>query len=163
MSAPLEHPGPLDEVDAEILAETRRIYARMDPVPAWLPERVKYAMSVRMLEAEVAELTQMPMAAARSETGERIDSISFSGSRVSLMVNLSAESDGVRVDCWVTLGGAMVEMRFTSEGAGAPRAQVCDEHGRCAFSALPSGPVHFVVWADADKSMPPIITPTINL
>lgn len=168
MTTSTEATGPLDHHDEQILAEIREITSRVDPVPAALTERVKYAMTVRMLEAEVAELTQMPMAAVRSEVGEKVDSISFSGSRLSLMVSLTVESDGVRVDCWVTHGGALVEVHVNGDRAGgtpseAERGQVCDEHGRCVFRGLPPGPAHFIVWPDKDKLAQPIITPTITL
>lgn len=163
--------GALDAGDEHVLSEIREIASRIDPVPAQLPEHIKYVMTVRMLEAEVAELTKMPMAVARSEAGERVDSISFSGSSLSLMVTMSSDADGVRVDCWVTNGGALVEVRFSSsgeesEGESAPegkREEICDEHGRCAFTGLPPGMAHFIVWPDANRLTPPIITPTINL
>ncbi|MGB3186271.1 MAG: hypothetical protein WBG76_12865 [Ornithinimicrobium sp.] len=167
MTTPIEASGHLDADDARILAEIREISSRVDPVPASLTERVKYAMTVRMLEAEVAELIRMPMAVARSEVGERVDSISFTGSRLSLMVSLTTEADGVRVDCWVTHGGALVEVHrnggSNDAGQAMEQGQVCDEHGRCVFTELPPGPVHFIVWPDQDKLAQPIITPTINL
>ncbi len=166
MTTPIEASGHLDAHDARILAEIREISSRVDPVPASLTERVKYAMTVRMLEAEVAELIRMPMAVARSEVGEKVDSISFTGSRLSLMVTLTTEDDGVRVDCWVTHGGALVEVHVNSregDGASPDAGEVCDEHGRCVFTGLPSGPAHFIVWPDKDKLVQPIITPTIDL
>lgn len=166
MTTPIEASGYLDADDARILAEIREISSRLDPVPASLTERVKYAMTVRMLEAEVAELIRMPMAVARSEVGEKVDSISFTGTRLSLMVTLTTEADGVRVDCWVTHGGALVEIHVNGRegGAASPDAgEVCDEHGRCVFTGLPPGPAHFIVWPDKDKLEQPIITPTIDL
>ncbi|CAN5492472.1 hypothetical protein BH23ACT6_BH23ACT6_25240 [soil metagenome] len=171
MTTSIDEFGALDDQDGRILAEIREVASRVDPVPALLPDRVKYAMTVRLLEAEVAELTAMPMAAVRSESGERVDSISFSGSNVSLMVTIASDADGVRVDCWVTSGGALVEVRFSGRdeevGSDTPadgkREEVCDEHGRCAFTGLPSGLAHFIVWPDADKLTQPIITPTITL
>ena len=163
MSLPLSEPGPLDAADARILTELREVYGRMDPVPASLPERLKYAMTVQMLEAEVAELTAMPMATVRSNSVEQIDTISFSGSSMSLMVSLVTESTGVRVDGWASQGGAVVEIRFTVDGEAQERAVVCDEHGRCVFEELPSGPAHFIIWSDESKSSTPIITPTITL
>lgn len=163
MSLPLSQLGPLDEEDGQILAELREVYGRMDPVPASLPERLKYAMTVRMLEAEVAELTAMPMATVRSSSAEQTDTISFSGSSMSLMVSLVTDAGVVRVDCWASQGGAVVEVRFSADGEPQERVVVCDEHGRCAFVDLPSGPAHFIMWSDESKSSTPIITPTINL
>ncbi|MGB3761894.1 MAG: hypothetical protein WA966_01640 [Ornithinimicrobium sp.] len=163
MSLPLSEPGPLDATDVQILAELREVYARIDPVPASLPERLKYAMTVQMLEAEVAELTAMPMATVRSSSAEQIDTISFSGSSMSLMVSLVTDSAGVRVDGWASQGGAVVEIRFTDDGEPQERVVVCDEHGRCVFEDLPPGPAHFIIWSDESKASTPIITPTITL
>lgn len=163
MSVSLSESGPLDDHDVQVLTDLREVYARLDPVPAALPERTKYAMTVRMLEAEVAELTALPMAEVRSASVERVDTISFTGSTMSLMVSLLTESDGVRVDCWASQGGAVVEVRVNRDDEQTERSQVCDEQGRCSFSDLPSGPAHFIVWANQEKASSPIITPTIDL
>lgn len=156
-------PEPLDAQDSAILVDLREVHTHLDPVPLSLPERVKYAMTVHMLEAEVAELTATPMALVRSEVGERVDNISFSGSSMSLMVSLSTEATGVRVDCWVTVPGALVEVHATGNGSDDERSAVTDEQGRCDFTDLPAGPAHFIVWADAERTSRPIITPTVTL
>ncbi len=156
-------PGPLDADDSTILTDLREVYSQVDPVPLTFPERVKYAMTVRMLEAEMAELTAMPMALVRSDVGERVDNISFSGSSMSLMVSLSTEPTGVRVDCWVTVPGAIVEVHAIGLGADDERSAVADAQGRCEFTALPAGPAHFIVWADPERTSRPIITPTVTL
>ncbi len=156
-------PGPLDAQDSVILSDLREIYTHLDPVPLTFPERVKYAMTVHMLEAEVAELTATPMALVRSEVGERVDNISFSGSSMSLMVSLSTEAAGVRVDCWVTVPGALVEIHATGNDVDDERSAVTDAQGRCHFIDLPTGPAHFIVWADAQRTSRPIITPKVTL
>ncbi len=156
-------PGPLDAQDIAILTELRAIYDHVDPAPLTLTERTKYAMTVHMLEAEVAELTAMPMALVRSDVAERVGTINFSGSSMSLMVSVSTEATGVRVDCWVTVPGALVEIHPTGNGVEDERSAVTDEQGRCDFSDLPAGPAHFIVWADAERTSRPIITPTVTL
>jgi len=172
MNEPQSEPGPLDEGDARLLTDVREIYRRLDPVPATLVDRIKYAMTVRLLEAEVAELTRMPMALVRSESSDRFDTISFSGSRLSLMVSISAETSdpgdvtaepAVRVDCWVSVGGAVVEIRPAGESAGQNRSEVCDENGRCVFANVAPGPAHLIVWSSAAKDSPPTMTPTVEL
>jgi len=164
-------PGPLDDSDAQILTELREVYRRLDPVPATLVDDIKYSMTVRLLEAEVAELMRMPAAQVRSESGDRFDSISFSGSRLSLMVSVSAEAaaadttddPGVRIDCWVSVGGAVVQVRTSGEAPDVERSQVCDENGRCVFTQVARGPAHFIVWPTAQKDSAPTMTPTIDL
>jgi len=155
--------GPLDASDSAILTDLREVHTLLDPVPLTLAERMKYAMTVHMLEAEVAELTATPMALVRSDVGERVDNISFSGSSMSLMVSLSTEASGVRVDCWVTVPGALVEVHATGNGRGDERSAVTDEQGRCDFTDLPAGPAHFIVWAHPERTSRPIITPTVTL
>lgn len=48
----------LDDRDQRILDEVRELYARWDPCPAGLNERIKFALTVQALNAEVAELTR---------------------------------------------------------------------------------------------------------
>ena len=45
---------PLDEVDAVLLGGLRDLHEVLDPVPGDLLDRIKFAMSVASLEAEVA-------------------------------------------------------------------------------------------------------------
>ncbi|MGB7449990.1 MAG: hypothetical protein WA892_12790 [Ornithinimicrobium sp.] len=174
MNEALSEPGGLDAQDEQILTEVREIYRRLDPVPATLLDRVKYAMTVRLLEAEVAELTRMPISAVRSEPSDRFDSISFTGSRLSLMVSISpqdrdagasahGEDAAVRIDCWVSVAGAVVEVRSSGAEAGQSASQVCDDNGRCVFEHVGAGPAHFIVWSSPAKDSPPTMTPTIDL
>lgn len=148
-----------EDFAAAVLPQVRDMWSRLDPVPAGLTEDIKYALTVRLLEAEVAELTRMPLVAARGEAGELTRSISFTGSRYSLMATVSEEGEGLRIDCWVTIGGAEIELHAGSDVHSA----TADEFGRAVFQDVPPGPVHFIVWPDATRSGRPIITPAVDL
>ncbi|WP_194288549.1 hypothetical protein [Ornithinicoccus halotolerans] len=156
----------LDTDDERILGGVRELYERLDPVPPDLMQQVKYALTVAMLEAEVAELTRTPAALARSTTepGERLRTVNFTGQRLSLMVTVGEEEpDGTRrLDCWVTLGGALLEVHPHGEGQRV-RTATADEFGRLVLSDIPSGPAHFLVWPGPDHEGRPVITPTIDL
>lgn len=148
-----------EDFAAAVLPQIRDMWSRLDPVPAGLTDDIKYALTVKLLEAEVAELTRMPLVAARGEAGELTRSISFTGTRISLMATVSEEGEGLRIDCWATVGGAEIELHAGSE----TRSATADEFGRAVFEDVPSGPVHFIVWPDPIRSGRPIITPSVEL
>ncbi len=148
-----------DRTDEAILHELRGLWAKVDPVPAGFGERVKYAMSVRLLEAEIAELTRLPELLSRGGEAEVIRSMSFTGSRLSLMVTITDEGDGRRVDGWVTRGGAYIELVSGEQTF----AQTADEDGRFVIQGVPSGAAHVILWESADKNDNPTMTPTVDL
>lgn len=145
--------------DAQLLQQVHELWNRVDPVPAGLTDRISYALTVQLLQAEVVELTRTPELLARSEPAEVTRSLTFAGSTVSLMVTVTPEADGLRLDCWVTQPGAVVQV----DGAGGQRTEVTDEHGRLTLTRVAPGPTHFVVWPDANRVARPIITPIVDL
>lgn len=145
--------------DTEVLAQVRQLWGRLDPVPAGLTDRISYALSVRWLQAEIAELSRTPELLARGDRAEITRSLTFSGSTLNLMITAATESDGIRLDCWVTQPGAVVEVN----SAGGQHSDVADEHGRLSFAAIDPGPTHFVVWPDESRTGRPIITPIVEL
>src|SRR5713101_3470362 len=48
--------GALDEVDLAILDGIREVFQAVDPMPADLPERIRFSLALRDLEVEVARL-----------------------------------------------------------------------------------------------------------
>jgi hypothetical protein len=148
-----------EDFAAAVLPQIKGMWSRLDPVPAGLTDNIKFAMTVRLLEAEVAEITQAPALASRGEAAEKSRSMTFTGSSVSLMVRVSDEGETLRLDCWITHGAAEIEMhagdRVVSERS--------DEFGRLVFDDVPRGPVHFIVWPGHDHSARPLITPSIDL
>jgi hypothetical protein len=148
-----------EDAGGDVLAQVRDLWARLDPVPAGLTDEVKYALSVKLLEAEVAELTRMPALASRGELGELTRNMSFTGSRLSLMATVTDEGEELRIDCWVTIPGAEIELH----APGLVQTETADQDGRVVFTGVAPGSVHFIVWPEPSRTERPIITPTIDL
>ena len=167
MDEPWDTPGwdatGWDATDSSIIAAVGELYARVDPPPAGLEDRLKMALTVHALHADVAELTAVPLAAAtRAETaGERVDTVTFTSGSISLMVSLSDLTDATAtVDGWVTRGGARVELQVGNELHEA----TADAHGRFVLRQVPRGRAHFVVWPNPElPDDRPVVTPTIDL
>lgn len=163
----MSHNDAIDERDLANLGQLRDLYAHADPVPAGLGERLKFAITVQALHAEVAELMESALLATRgSETRAqptRIDSVTFSAPSVNLMVSVSPSesTEGhVRIDGWVTRPEALVEAVMEDRAVTAKT----DAHGRFVIHDLPHGPIHFVIRVDpSDPKVRPVITPTIEV
>lgn len=160
------HSEAVDAQDLSNLRAVRDLYAHADPVPSDLTERMKFAITVQALHAEVAELMDSALlltrgAEARTEPTPT-DSVTFTAASVSLMVTPSDddETGRIRLDGWVTVPGATVEVVTTE----ASRCEKADADGRFVLGDLPHGPVHFVIMTDpADQAIRPVITPTIQI
>jgi hypothetical protein len=162
----MSHVDAIDEIDLANLERVRDLYARADPVPAGLSERLKFAITVQALHAEVAELMDTALFATRGPSTEAeatpIESVTFSAPAVSLMVSVSLakDDDRVRVDGYVTVPGALVEA-VTALGSHSVET---DANGRFVLDDLPHGPIHFVIRVDpSDETVRPVITPTMEV
>lgn len=157
------HTDPIDDIDLANLADLHEFLSRVDPVPAGLAERSRFALTVHALHAEVAELTRAEMLAARSaKDATRTESVTFTSGTVSLMVTTTVADDGqtARIDGWVTRGGAVVDVVT----ADLTRTVTTDDHGRFVVDAMPRGWVHFLVWVDPGRpDARPVITPSVEL
>jgi hypothetical protein len=151
---------PLDELDFRILAELARVQDQADPPPPGLADHVRFELTLRALQAEIAELqTAADLQAVRSQAAPDVfDTISFTASSVSLMITVSPEAghDGtVRVDAWVTTPHAEIQLWQGGRQAASGRA---DEDGRLAWDDVPKGHTRFLI-----AGTPPVVTPTIEL
>lgn len=162
------HTDAIDARDIANLAHVRDLFAHADPVPSDLAERIKFAITVHALHAEVAELMDSALLTTRGAEAAveptPTESVTFTAASMSLMVSSgpmdSDESeDRVRVDGWVTTPGARVEA-VTSEGSSSV---ISDANGRFVLDDLPHGPVHFVVTDPGNDDTRPVITPTIQI
>lgn len=151
---------PLDDVDARLLAELRDVHAHVDPMPGDLLDRIKFAMSVASLEAEVAEIVSTQhLAAVRGTDYDRADTVTFAGDGLSVMVSIeSTGTSTADIVGWVSEGGVEVELRER----GRTRTTTADEDGRFVFGRVERGLVNFVL-RRPDPAAPPIITPAIEL
>lgn len=153
--------GPLDDVDAATLALLREALEEHDPPPPDLVERITFAMTVRALEAEVAQITSGSVAAGvRSTAYDRATTLTFGSDSLSVMVNLDDLGEGrTRITGWTSVGGVEVELRERAR----TRTATSDTHGRFSFDAVERGIVHFVFRRDPADGFPPLITPGIEI
>lgn len=147
----------LDEKDLATLGAIRALYDATDPPPTGLAGRVKFAMTVAALEAEVAEIISATPALARSSEYEVASSMSFSGEDLSAMVTVEHLGRRRLVAGWVTAPGARVELRAGSTTFHA----TADTEGRFTIEGLVPGLVLLVVWRDGPSR--PLITPTFEI
>lgn len=162
------HTDAIDARDIANLRHVRDLFGHADPEPSDLAERVKFAITVHALHAEVAELMDSALQTTRSAevTVEPTptESVTFTAASLSLMVSVGPMDfdeleDRVRVDGWVTMPGAQVEA-VTAEGS---KSVISDANGRFVLDDLPRGPVHFVVTDPGKQDTRPVITPTIQI
>ncbi len=153
--------GALDDVDAQVLEQLRHLHEVLDPPPADLVDRVKFAMSVAALEAEVAEIvSSATLETVRGTDYDRADTVTFASDELSVMVSIE-HGASTRADIvgWVSEGNVEVELRER----GRTRTTRVDEEGRFSFTAVERGLVNFVLRRNSDPETPPIITPAIEL
>lgn len=162
------HTDAIDARDIANLAHVRDLFGHADPVPSDLAERIKFAITVHALHAEVAELMDSALLTTRGADAAveptPTESVTFTAASMSLMVSSGPmdsddSEDRVRVDGWVTTPGARVEA-VTSEGSSSV---ISDANGRFVLDDLPHGPVHFVVTDPGNDDTRPVITPTIQI
>jgi hypothetical protein len=136
--------GPLDDFDLAMLNDVRDAFERADPMPADLPERIKFALVLRNLEAEVALLAaddDLQPAGARGV--EQTRTVTFDSASLTIMIRIESNGNGtVRVDGWLAPPERrVIELRTEAETLTA----VSDEQGRFAFACVPHGTVQLVV------------------
>ncbi|MEO6019638.1 MAG: hypothetical protein ABIP45_05230 [Knoellia sp.] len=153
---------PLDSFDERALTLIRTHVELVDPVPTHLAERVKFAMTVANLEAEIAHLMNDGALAGTTRTTEydRASTVTFESEGLSIMVSLELVTDGLtRVRGWVTSPGADVELRERSRSQEA----TSDDEGRFVFDRVAHGTVHLVIRRTDEPGTRPVITPGIEI
>lgn len=153
--------GDLDALDVHVIDRLRNLHELLDPVPAGLADRVKFAMSVAGLQAEVAEIVSSVMLeSVRGTEYDRADTVTFASDGLSVMVSIE-QSATTKVDVigWASEGNVEVELRER----GRTRIAVVDEDGRFSFTGVERGLVNFVLRRGPGTPGPPIITPAIEL
>ncbi|MEI2776604.1 MAG: hypothetical protein V9G19_11695 [Tetrasphaera sp.] len=154
-----------DTPESPLLDEVRDVLDALDPMPDDLVEEVKFALTVRLLNAEVAALTAAAVPALRT-IAESPPSITFSSASLSVMLGVSEDDRGLlRLDGWVTHGGAEVSVH-RPEVTSTPLARaVTDSHGRFVLDELPHGRMCFVIRTGPahGPSRPAIVTQVIEL
>ena len=165
--SPAELPasGALDAQDLRLLGDVAAVYAAADPVPDGLIERLRFAVTLDALEAEIAQLQRMDLAAAGARSAHAgatdAQTVTFTSASVTTMVTIAeAGADHVRIDGWAAPGaGLSVELR-TSHGV---LSTVADADGRFVFEHVSRGMAQFVLRPFDGDAHPPVVTPSIEL
>ncbi len=154
----------MDDVDLEILGHIREMFRVADPMPAGLPERIRFALACRDVEYEIARMTaeaDQQVLAARG--GEQSQTITFDSDSLTIMIRVNPGRDGTaRVDGWLAPPRQRtIELRTGTDTL----VTVADDSGRFAFAQVPSGSAQLVVRAGTgpDGSEPAVLTPALVL
>lgn len=153
----------MDSEDDVVLKRIAALHSALDPVPDDLVDRLQFALSLDALNAELAELQQLPMAelASRGSEPRDVQSLTFTSDSLTTMVTISPSgTDTVRIDGWIAPGaGALVALRQVNASLDTE----ADADGRFVFDSVPHGMTRFVVRSpDADDG-PHVITPAVEL
>lgn len=151
---------PLDDSDFGLLDEIRDMFAAADPMPAELPERIRFFLAVRDLEIEVARLTaeQDELVAARGTEQSR--TITFDSETLTIMIRIDGNRDGtVRVDGWLAPAQRReIELKCAAD----PMSVTSDEQGRFVFSRVPCGSAQLIVRPSGrDGAGRSVVTPAL--
>ena len=155
---------PLDDTDLALLGRIRQLFETADPMPADLPERIRFSLTLSGLEYEVARLSaeeDQRMLAARG--AEQSRTITFDSDSLTIMIRIDSNSDGTaRMDGWLDPPRRRtVDLRTPGDTLLA----VADEQGRFAFSRVPRGSAQLTVRAEQEAAgtARAVITPTLTL
>jgi hypothetical protein len=133
------------------------MWHRLDPMPADLLDRIRFAIELETADFEVMRLTQLGAPAARGDEQSRL--ITFDSESVTIMVSIKQNADrSIRVDGWLTPAGRHpVELRTTTD----PLTTMSDEDGRFVLDAVPPGLVQLIVRPTGTTRT--VTTPSISL
>jgi hypothetical protein len=141
---------PLDEIDDAILDELAVVDTLVDPPPADLDERVRFAIALRDVDAEVARLSEDRLVPSGARDTERTRTITFDSENLTVMVTVVIRPDGRRrLDGWLAPAGPLrVELRTAGgRAAGQQRTRVvtADDNGRFVLDDVRPGLAQLVV------------------
>jgi hypothetical protein len=159
---------PLDETDRAILEQVQALHAHLDPPPADLTDRVRFAMALENVDVEVARLVEDMHIGSGARGTARTRTITFNGESRTIVVTVVDTPDRrVRVDGWLAPAARLrVEMRLGGEAPDQPPTSeivVSDDSGRFAFHGVAHGLAQFLVHpADGGHGVA-LVTPALVL
>jgi hypothetical protein len=134
--------------DESLLAAIRSAFERVDPVPAGLVERIRFAVALadeNGIASEIAAYagTGPGQAALARSAAEESRTITFDSSELTIMIRVDSNPDGTaRLDGWLAPPyRCVVEIALTGGSVTAD----ADADGRFAFPTVPRGTVRLVV------------------
>jgi hypothetical protein len=153
--------APLDGADHALLDEIADLYSAVDPVPAGLAERIRFAVSLDEIDVEMLRLVQETTLAAGARGAGRI--FTFAGRAVTLTVRIvGLNGETVRLDGWLAPPAAY---RITLRAQHGHADRTADEDGRFVFEETRAGLAQLVVrLADgAQQAANALATPAVVL
>jgi hypothetical protein len=158
--------------DQALLGRIRAAFEAADPMPPGLPERVRFALEVEGLAAELAgpfeglevELARLdtPVVAARGDEESR--TVTFDSESLTIMIRIDTNSDGtVRIDGWLA---PPESRRIELRGGGEPVHVASDESGRFVFAGVTPGSARLAVLPAGGataSSARTVVTPVLML
>ena len=147
---------PLDDLDQAVMDRLARVQDALDPMPADLLDRVRFAMDLESLDVEVARFAALETGAGVRDT-DGVRTMTFEAETRSVMLTVTPARDGtVRLDGWVApASGDDVEVRAVS----TTRRTTCDAQGRFVVDGVPHGLVQVVVRPAAGGGGRSVVTP----
>ena len=153
---------PLDDIDRAVLDAIRESFRRADPMPPDLPERIRFSLALRDLEAEVARMAaEQDQEALAVRGAEQSRTITFDSDSLTIMIRVDANSDGTaRVDGWLAPAGRReIEIKTISERLSV----VSDDQGRFALARVPRGMAQLIVRSAPGETGRSVVTPALIL
>jgi len=147
------------EEDLLLLAELDVLFDKVDPMPADLVDRVRFAIALEDLDVEVARWVH-----AEERVGVRGPSpntVTFTVEDLTIMVSLTPAGASCRFDGWLVPGGPhTVEIRVSGHPSTITSA---DSDGRFAADEVPRGTTQLVVHIvdDRGERSRTVVTPTL--
>ena len=154
---------PLDDEDQSILDRVEAIHRLLDPPPADLDARVRFAIALDRLDVEVARLGAQTLVGSGARGSERTRTITFEAESRSVMITIvERPDDRVRLDGWLAPAAALrVELRFPEPVPA--RVVTTDESGRFVFDEVPHGLAQVLVHPPEGTAAPSVVTPSLAL
>lgn len=130
-------PEPPEGGDFHALDRVQEMFETADPMPADLPERIRFALALRHLEVEVARVAAADDRPVTARGTERSRTVTFDSDSLTIMIRIDANPDGTaRVDGWLAPAQRReIEMRTGGQSLRADS----DERGRFVFARVPRG------------------------
>jgi hypothetical protein len=159
--------------DADLLDAIMETFSAVDPMPPDLPDRIRFALALRELEAEVVRIADVADEVAPAARGaEESRMVTFDSNSLTIMIRVESNQDGTaRVDGWLAPPKAhRVEMRLEESSI----IVMADDLGRFVFYCVPRGTARLIVrppevCVNGERSDDPfsearsVITPALTL
>lgn len=141
-----------------LLEEVRQLWVEADPVPPALADRIRFAVRLASLDAELASMTvQLEVASIRGDETARV--LTFERDGLIVLVNVTrGDGDTVRVDGWLAPPACHEVELLTTAGQRTAR---CDCDGRFVIEDAQAGMARLAVRPAGDRRR--VTTPVIDL